>query len=77
MWPFIPGEMFPYSNFHAMNQDWIIAVVKDFLNKYTTIDNKINTGVQTIQTTATQELARILADLTTWYNNHQNYLDQE
>ena len=77
MWPFIPGEMFPYSNFHAMNQDWIIAVVKDFLNKYTTIDNKINTGVQTIETTATQELARILADLTTWYNNHQNYLDQE
>lgn len=30
MWPFIPGERFPYANFHSMNQDWIIIQVKQF-----------------------------------------------
>lgn len=30
MWPFTPGERFPYSNFHSMNQDWIIIQVKKY-----------------------------------------------
>ena len=28
------GENFPYSNFHDLNMDWIIKVVKDFLTEY-------------------------------------------
>lgn len=30
MWPFTPGERFPYTNYHSLNQDWIILQVKKF-----------------------------------------------
>lgn len=39
------GENFPYSNFHDLNMDWIIKVVKDFLDHYTTMDEEINKRV--------------------------------
>lgn len=40
------GEGFPYTNFHDLNLDWIIKVMKDFFTKYPevieTLDNKVN-----------------------------------
>ena len=43
------GENFPYSNFHDLNLDWIIKVVKDFSERYpeliTEINKKINKPV--------------------------------
>ena len=59
MWPFIPGERFPYANFHAMNQDWILDIVKDFQSKYTTIDSTINTGLQNIDAATIEAINRI------------------
>lgn len=35
------GENFPYSNQHDMNQDWIIKIVKDFLDQYTGLQQTI------------------------------------
>lgn len=70
MWPFIPGERFPYANFHLMNQDWIIKVVKDFQDQYENIQ-------QLIQDTADDGLAELEAKkteleglLNQWYNTH-------
>lgn len=84
MWPFIPGERFPYTNFHAMNQDWIIAVVKDFQEKYNHVQQLIDNGVDTLNQelqTAQRELeateTALLNALNTWYSTHQNYLDEE
>lgn len=36
------GENFPYTNFHDLNLDWIISVVKDFLEKYSNMSELIN-----------------------------------
>lgn len=70
MWPFIPGERFPYANFHSMNQDWIIKVVKEFQDQYENIQ-------QLIQDTTGEGLAELEAKkteleglLNQWYNTH-------
>lgn len=77
MWPFIPGERFPYSNFHAMNQDWIIGVVKDFLDHYeniqTLIENTTNEGLEEL-TAKKNELEGLLQ---AWYNTHSNDIAQQ
>ena len=77
MWPFIPGERFPYVNFHAMNQDWILSVVIDFQQKYNTIQQQIDSGVLQINNTTAQKLselnskaAQIETLLNSWYNTH-------
>ena len=36
------GENFPYSNFHDLNLDWVIKVVKDFFTKYPELIEDIN-----------------------------------
>ena len=70
MWPFIPGERFPYANFHSMNQDWIIKVVKEFQDQYENIQ-------QLIRDTTGEGLAELEAKkteleglLNQWYNTH-------
>ena len=52
MWPFIPGERFPYANFHSMNQDWILQVIYEFKQQYSTIDQAISDGVTQLENTA-------------------------
>lgn len=53
------GENFPYSNFHDLNLDWIITVIKDFLAKYNDIDGAISEGKAELQA----ELQTILSSL--------------
>lgn len=36
------GENFPYSNFHDLNMDWIIQIIKDFKEQYPEVINQIN-----------------------------------
>ena len=57
------GENFPYSNFHDLNMDWIISIVKDFLDKNTHIEELINTGLQNIET-STEESVETLENKT-------------
>ena len=70
MWPFLPRETFPYTNFHAMNQDWILKVVKDFQDQYTNIQQLIqsttNEGLEELETKKNQ----MEALLQQWYNTH-------
>ena len=73
MWPFgpfVPGEGFPYSNFHNLNMDWIIKIVKDFQDNYTNIQQLIqsttNEGLQELETKKNQ-LETLLQQ---WYNTH-------
>ena len=70
MWPFLPRETFPYTNFHAMNQDWILKVVKDFQDQYTNIQQLIqsttNEGLDELEAKKNQ----MEALLQQWYNTH-------
>lgn len=59
-------EQFPYTNFHEMNMDWIIKVVKDFLNKYNHIEEVIQTGLNDLDQKATDLQALLQA----WYDTH-------
>ena len=66
------GNKFPYSNFHELNLDWIIQVAKDFLDKYTEIENIINTGkadlnqtIETGETDLSNTISEGISDLQT------------
>lgn len=77
------GEGFPYSNFHALNMDWIIKIAKDFLDQYTHIQEIIANGEESLQTLTAEGLQSLQDKATAletalndWYTVHQNYLDQ-
>lgn len=69
---FFGGNMFPYTNLDNMNMDWIIGVVKNFLNQYTNIQeliqNTTNEGIAELETKKNQ----LEALLNQWYNTHSN-----
>lgn len=60
------GENFPYSNFHDLNLDWILKVVKDFLDQYTELNNTIENGKNEL----TELSERYTSLLNEWYNSH-------
>lgn len=71
------GENFPYTNFHDLNMDWIIKIVKDFLEQYTHIQELIADGEQSLQDLTEDGLEQLQtkADnlenlLQQWYNTH-------
>ena len=77
-------EGFPYTNFHELNLDWIIKIVKDFLDQYThiqeiietgeaTITDQISDGIEQLETKATE----IEALLDAWYETHSEDIAQE
>lgn len=73
--PFPPfgGNGFPFTNFHDLNLDWIIAVIKDFYSKYNTIDDKIATGKTELESTYN----RLIGLLDLWYNTHSSDIETE
>lgn len=82
MWPFIPGERFPYANFHAMNQDWILKVVKDFQNQYTHLQEMISAGELSISSLTAQKIVELNNRATeienllnTWYSTHSQDIE--
>ena len=36
------GEQFPYTNFHDLNLDWILKIIKDFSEKYPNFISELN-----------------------------------
>ena len=67
------GNMFPYTNFHSMNLDWVIQVAKDFLDQYTNIQQTITDGLDALD--AKKEALEAL--LQVWYDEHsQDIADQ-
>lgn len=67
------GNMFPYTNFHSMNLDWVIQVAKDFLDQYTNIQQTITDGLDALD--AKKEALEAL--LQAWYDEHsQDIADQ-
>ena len=66
-------ENFPYTNFHEMNMDWIIKVVKDFLEKYTHIQETIQEGLDDLD----QKAAHLQELLQSWYDTHSEDIEQE
>ena len=71
------GNLFPYSDQHALNLDWIIQVAKDFLDQYTHIQEIITNGETSLdQHTAdgiealAAEKTRLEGLLNAWYITH-------
>lgn len=83
MYPFTPngpfGNMMPYSDFHALNLDWVIQIARDFLDQYTHIQEQISAGEQSLDDKLAEDLASLEAKYTeiegllnTWYTTHSN-----
>lgn len=53
------GERVPYTNYHDLNLDWILKVMKDFNIKYNNIDTTITEGKETLDNTISQGLTDI------------------
>ena len=71
------GNMFPYTNFHEMNLDWVIQIAKDFLDQYTHIETLIQEGEDTIQGKTDHSVEVLEAKkveieglLNSWYTDH-------
>lgn len=71
------SEMYPYTNYHNLNMDWIIKIAKDFLDQYTHIQETITEGLGDITNTkddAVAELERLQTEITAalngWYDEH-------
>lgn len=66
-------ENFPYTDMHQLNLDWIIKIAKDFLDKYTQIQETISTGLTDLD----NEKERLEQLLQEWYDTHsQDIADQ-
>lgn len=42
-------HQFPYGNLHAQNYDWILEVVKDFMNKYENVEHAFDGALEAIE----------------------------
>lgn len=77
-------DNFPYTNFHEMNLDWMIKIAKDFLDQYTSIQETITTGLESINTAKSEAIASLndRADVLTtllneWYDTHSEDIANE
>ena len=66
-------EMFPYTNFHELNMDWIIKIAKDFLDQYTQIQQTITEGLEDLDAKAEE----IQGHLDAWYETHSEDIAQQ
>ena len=77
------GNGYPYVNFHELNMDWVIKVVKDFLEQYNHIQEIITSGEEELTNTAveltgelTTTAGELSGDLTTKANELQSLLQE-
>lgn len=66
-------ENFPYTNFHDLNTDWIIAYAKDLLNKYDHLKEMVTEGEAQL-TAKYEELNNLLNQ---WYATHSAELERK
>lgn len=59
------ANLFPYTNTHELNLDWILQVVKDFQTKYTGFDDAVDAALAAIEAARTGSLADMEAALNT------------
>ena len=62
-------NLFPYTNTHELNLDWVLQVVKDFQTKYTTFDQALADALAAIAAGKTEALDEISTDLTAALND--------
>lgn len=58
------GENFPYTNFHNLNMDWVIQIIKEFRDQYTHIQEIIDNGEESLSNLTTEEIERLQQELT-------------
>lgn len=57
-------DFWPFTNFHQLNLDWIIKVIKDFQAQYTGLEETIENGEQSINDAAETGVASVEAETT-------------
>lgn len=62
------GENYPYTNFHDLNLDWIIQIVKDFKDKYSGIESEVSADVDYIRET-TEHIEDLIESIPMFINN--------
>lgn len=64
---------FPYTNIHDLNIDWILKIMKEFFDKYHTIDEFIEAAQNQLTSKTDELIAQLIAksaELTTAYNEN-------
>lgn len=61
------GEKMPYANFHDANLDWMIKVMKDFLDQYTTLEQTI-TDSEEFMNQAVADIQQLLEEIPVDYS---------
>lgn len=77
-------ENFPYTDMHQLNLDWIVKIAKDFLEQYTTIQQLIADGEQSLQDLTSEGMQQLQekadnleALLQSWYDTHSEDIQSE
>lgn len=71
------GENFPYTNFHDLNLDWILKIVKDFELHYTSIHETIEAGKTEINELSAQKLTELIQSMNDEYTRLAGLLTSE
>ena len=75
-WPFFGGNIFPGTDMHTLDLDWILRVVKDFKDKYENIQQIIDTGKDSLDAKTQEDLAAIQAGYEETANNLEALYNQ-
>lgn len=77
-------EQFPYADMQQLNLDWIIKIVKDFLDQYTQIQQLISDGLDQLDDKTQESLQALDAEkdrleglLNAWYTTHSQDIANE
>lgn len=54
-------DLIPYTNFHELNLDWMIRVMKDFFNKYNDVQSLIDAGIVSINEATASDISELNA----------------
>lgn len=60
-WPYFGGNIFPGTDLHTLDLDWILRVIKDFKDKYENIQQIIDTGKDSLDAKTQEDLAALQA----------------
>lgn len=64
------GNMFPYTDLHSLNLDWIIHQMKEFIEQYTNIQKLINDTTNEDLAKLEQKKDDMIVLLNAWYATH-------
>ena len=62
---------FPFTNFHEMNLDWLIATMKELTDGFNVLDNSVKQQLKDFNTTMTNTLTSQNTKINDFINNYE------